>query len=91
MFRNHVLNVKVTLPNGDFVCGPVTTRNYATYHFCHFETKTDYRFALQKGIVGWYQCEGTDLKIPQKVIDEIGYSIDFFLQENQVQIESEEA
>jgi len=91
MFRNHVLNVKATLPNGDHVCGPVTTKDYHTYHFCHYATKVDFCFIMQKGESSWYQCEGYTLKVPQTVINEIGYSIDFFMQQNQISAKYEVA
>lgn len=84
MFRNHVLNVKATLPNGDHVCGPVTTRDYHTFYFSHYATKIDFCFAMQKVNSNWYQCEGSNLIVPQMVVNEIGYSIDFFLMENQL-------
>lgn len=91
MFRNHVLNVKATLPNGDHVCGPVTTRDYNTYHFCHFTSNVEFCFALQKINAKWIQCAGSSLKVPKSVVDEIGYSIDFFLMENQILAEYEVA
>ena len=82
MFRNYVLNVRVTLYNGSHVCGPVTIRYYFTYHFYNYTNNSDFFIIMRKGNSGWYQFKGYRTEVSQSVIHKISYSINFFIAES---------
>ena len=47
--NHYILNVRATLPNGNHVYGPVTTKYYVTYHFYNYINNSDFFIIMKKG------------------------------------------
>jgi hypothetical protein len=72
----HLLDARATLPNGEFVKGPVTTADDKTFLFKNRWTSLDFYLEMKKGPSGWNQSGGPEIQHPQSMVDEIGSQID---------------
>lgn len=81
----YILDAHATLPNGDLVKGPITTGDDVDYLFRNHASNFDFYMLLRKGKDNrWYQAGGPEIQHPQGMIDELGWQIDKFINDNPI-------